>query len=62
MTPQVNFSSFYASLRVVEYAPTNRQSQTDPLPNPGIKLPSGNTKTALDASLPPRAAKILQAA
>ena len=30
--------------------------------NAGIKLPSGNTKTALDASLPPRAAKILQAA
>jgi hypothetical protein len=30
--------------------------------NAGIKLPSGNAKTALDASLPPRAAKILQAA
>ena len=30
--------------------------------NAGIKLPSSNTETAPDASLPPRAAKILQAA
>ena len=32
------------------------------LENAGKKLPSGNTKTAQDASLSPRAAKILQAA
>jgi hypothetical protein len=32
------------------------------LENAGKELPSGNTKTAPAASLPPRAAKILQAA
>jgi hypothetical protein len=32
------------------------------LENARKKLPSGNTKTAPDASLPPRAAKILRAA
>jgi hypothetical protein len=32
------------------------------LENAGNRLPAGNTKTAPDASLPPRAAKILQAA